>query len=1122
MAPSKRSRTNRANDDTVSERSDFRQESSKRQRISNVNGRPSRTPESTEPSDAEEVAPDHHAIPASTQSQYEIDRDKGFKHLENAERDDERATQAIMARSQALGENRPADNGIIESITCVNFMCHERLHVTLGPLINFIIGHNGSGKSAILTGIALCLGGKASTTNRGGSLKSFIKEGREAASLTVKLANRGADAYQPDLYGEAIIVERLFSRAGTSSFKLKSANGRVISSKKGDVEDVIEHFQMQIDNPMNILTQDAARQFLNSSSPAQKYKFFVKGVQLEQLDNDYQLLSEMNEATLDKIYVQEDNLKILEDANNAAQEKAKLIKRHENMRKAARNLIKQCAWSQVEVEERGLADRERRVAEVQAKIEEGEKRVEAKSAAYETVNLAAERASESVQEVLEALGPLKEEEAVAREHLNNATRELTEAHQGQREIRDFLIAAKNKVTNYEREIREEQQRLDNAHGGAHAELLAKIDVARGKVAEAKSQLDESEANRAQLPERLKEAENALEQLRGPIETKQREMQNCEAQLQALARDRANIMAAFDSKIPRLLNQIRQDDRFREKPIGPVGLHIKLLKPIWSTILEKSIGSILSGFIVTSKPDQALLSGLMRQMGLDNCPVLIGNNQHLDTSGYEPEPQYDTILRVLDIDNDLVRRQLIINQAIEQTLLIENREEAMRVMYDQGKPRNVKQCFCINTNKRGWGFRLAYQRNGFDQSVGPIQSTARPARMKTDVDSQISYQRETLQQLQRESNALETRRREAHRAVEKCHYAIKQHRADHRELQIALQRAEEEADRLQEELDSNNVTDGRLEALKDFLRDAKLEVEQHTGSYEAGVVAKDRYNMTSKALKATLDEVKVRIADHEAKIKKSEEKARRAAQARVIALQEKNAAIDAVNELQHDKERAEQSRARHAETVEQFITQASEISSRVPIDDGETPASLNAKLDRLNQQLKEYSRQVGGSDEEINRAAEEAKIKYEEALAQIQDLRDTCDIFKTAVAMRQERWRRFQQLISARSRIMFVYLLSERGFRGRLMLDHEHKLLDLNIEPDETTRSDKGRQTKTLSGGEKSFSSICLLLALWEAMGAPLRCLDEFDVFMDQVNRDISTKMIVSRLDFQATGYLLTR
>ena len=98
----------------------------------------------------------------------------------------EEATQfATQQKSKIREQNEAADNGIIESVTCTNFMCHAHLEISLGPLINFIIGHNGSGKSAVLTALTICLGGKASSTNRGQSLKSFIKEGQEYVSVGI-------------------------------------------------------------------------------------------------------------------------------------------------------------------------------------------------------------------------------------------------------------------------------------------------------------------------------------------------------------------------------------------------------------------------------------------------------------------------------------------------------------------------------------------------------------------------------------------------------------------------------------------------------------------------------------------------------------------------------------------------------------------------------------------------------------------------------------------------------------------------------------------------------------------------------------------------------------------------
>ncbi|GBL76156.1 Structural maintenance of chromosomes protein 6 [Araneus ventricosus] len=65
--------------------------------------------------------------------------------------------------------------GVIESVTVQNFMCHENLTLNFEPHMNFIIGQNGSGKSAILTAIILALGGKSSSTDRFTNIKGFVK-----------------------------------------------------------------------------------------------------------------------------------------------------------------------------------------------------------------------------------------------------------------------------------------------------------------------------------------------------------------------------------------------------------------------------------------------------------------------------------------------------------------------------------------------------------------------------------------------------------------------------------------------------------------------------------------------------------------------------------------------------------------------------------------------------------------------------------------------------------------------------------------------------------------------------------------------------------------------------------
>ncbi|EDV20590.1 uncharacterized protein TRIADDRAFT_61012 [Trichoplax adhaerens] len=170
-------------------------------------------------------------------------------------------------------------SGKILQIQLINFMCHSNLKMTLGGNVNIIIGRNGSGKSAIMTGIIICLSGRPSITNRASSLKEFIKKDAKYARIIITLANNGPDAYRAVDFGPKIFLERQIRRDGHSTCKLKSTNGRIIANDKKELQNILEHYNIQIDNPACFLTQDASREFLESQNEAKKYEFFFKATQ---------------------------------------------------------------------------------------------------------------------------------------------------------------------------------------------------------------------------------------------------------------------------------------------------------------------------------------------------------------------------------------------------------------------------------------------------------------------------------------------------------------------------------------------------------------------------------------------------------------------------------------------------------------------------------------------------------------------------------------------------------------------------------------------------------------------------------------------------------------------------
>ncbi|KAL3952329.1 hypothetical protein ACCO45_014046 [Purpureocillium lilacinum] len=986
---------------------------------------------------------------APPQTQYEMMRDAGFRHLQNPEQDDWQATQKLKRRPANVGENMVAESGIIESITCCNFMCHVRLHVELGPLINFIVGENGSGKSAVLTALTLCLGGKASDTNRGGSLKSFVKEGEEHGSLTVRIKNAGTDAYQHDVYGDTIIVERHFSKSGSSGFKIKSQNNRIISTKKQEVDEISEWYGLQMGNPLTVLSQDNARQFLNSATPAQKYKYFVSGVQLEQLDNDYK----MSQDTLDKTLILRDDLnekigyvkKEMEDAQRLAE----TVEKNNTLREKARLYRTQLVWSQVVEQEQELQRRATDIETREHRIQQAETDCEQMTKALHEIEGKLERAKADREALNDEQGAFEERTAAAEAAFHAAKKDLTELHREERDAYGRLKTAKTEIEACEAKIREEEQRLDESTGSAHKRM-------------------ESNDQLPALRSKLAEAEQVLKKQQQLRESKKRDILTAESGVRELERSTGSVYDGYDRDIINLVKAIENDRGFDDKPLGPLGAHIKLLKPEWSGILEKTLGDGLNAFVVRSKRDQSRLSGMMRQTGMRKPPpIYIAYGGQIDTTGQEPDPEFDTISRVLEFDDPLIRSQLVINNQIEKIILVKERLEAERVMIDHGPPRN------------------------------------------SDSARQLALQQENLKQLGLEFVELRNEERTAQQAVEQCRAGLESHRRQQSTLDNDLRRTQADIERIQSELDGFEGADDRLVLLRTQLETKRNEESQLGNQYGNMRLAKRDLNAKAEEAKRLLDKVRDEGRTFHNKINKADEKIQSHDSMRRIAVSRKNDAYERLDIEKSALRRAEEKREEKAEEVQDFIRQAETVApGRVHIPEGEDYKSIEKKYEKIGEQLAQREARLGATDQQIYDRARESKTRYDDVMKQTSDVDETIASLKRAIERRLYLWRQFQRQISARIRIQFNYLLSERGFRGKIDLDHRARKVIIHIEPDETKKSSAGRNTKTLSGGEKSFSSICMLLSVWEAIGSPIRCLDEFDVFMDNVNRAISTNMLV--------------
>ncbi|KAF2315816.1 hypothetical protein GH714_040356 [Hevea brasiliensis] len=177
-------------------------------------------------------------------------------------------------------------------------------------------------------------------------------------------------------------------------------------------------------------------------------------------------------------------------------------------------------------------------------------------------------------------------------------------------------------------------------------------------------------------------------------------------------------------------------------------------------------------------------------------------------------------------------------------------------------------------------------------------------------------------------------------------------------------------------------------------------------------------------------------------------------------------------------------------------------------DGSTPEQLSAKLYRLSQRLQHESQLYSDSIDDLRMLYEKKQRKILRKQQMYQGFREKLKACQEALDLRRNKFQRNSALLKRQLTWNFNGHLGKKGISGNIKVDYEGKALRVEVKMPQDASSSTVHDTRGLSGGERSFSTLCFALALHEMTESPFRAMDEFDVFMDAVSRKISLDTLV--------------
>ncbi|XP_069682239.1 structural maintenance of chromosomes protein 6-like isoform X2 [Periplaneta americana] len=916
--------------------------------------------------------------------------------------------------------------GIIEKIYMRNFMCHSCMEVPLNPRINFVIGRNGSGKSALLTALVVGLGGKASSTSRGSSLKEFIKKGCPSATVEITLRNNGYLTYKPEKYGDRIIVTRVLrSGTGPSGYNIKTEKGVTVSTKREELDRIVTAFNIQVENPISVLNQDIARTFLNCSDPSEKFKLFLKATQLDVITQNFTESMHKRHVGSSIIKSKKESFKQAKAEVEELERKFKRLEAMRNHKAKARELESELYWAVAISEESTASKLEKDLEKEKSKYPELRQMFDKEAEEEKNLQLRLQTFLGQVNDIA------ARHQACEAEYMESKEEGKRRKDQYTSKLKDYK-SSQIKTTRLESNIshlKSEIEKICKISGPDYAAQRMKIEKDITDLQEKHSDvLDTIKAKKqyyTQLNADLQKIESQKAQLLQELLEKKSNMEQKQREIKEMKKDSSNNLSVFGAWAPKVNQKIEEamrSGKFKKKPRGPLGAYIKLKDASWAPALESYLINPLKYYCVDNSMDNRVLNKIFEEVigAREKKPTVITSkflDKVHDVRGYAVQTdKYCSILNMLIISDPVVTNCMIDQVSVENVILIPSNSEACKIMSDK---RSVpKNCSRAVTKKSD----IFYPDPNYRSYAG--EGNTRAKYLQVSMQEAIKTAEEELQQcsiqnieVEKQLATIEKAYRNNCKELQGVRDTLNMLHADKLKIQSRLTELKDT-----EMPDSNCLT-----ALTDELNEFRNKLDQ-VKSEENGLQRecdelKKRVEEAERK-SATLRENVKSIQEEERPLLEQIEKIK--SQLRAI-LSKKKSREEQCDEAGRSIALLEKKLREQQKIADKAVADATKICPR--IDTNRSPKTIQKELNDCKTYMASVESQTG-SIENVCQEYLEKKNKYNEIEEYITKVEKSLEQMNEMLMTRKTVYYAVRRLVALRVEHMFQSLMHERRFEDK--------------------------------------------------------------------------------------------